>query len=119
MVDLHFVDGHMERVPLPGATLRYGCCNALNKIGAMLWALWLVFGPDEHIMRKVLGLVRGVTTDYGTEMKTIECQDFLAAFLASTRGEPVHVLQSLVNPHGRLFPSALRLGGWSHEWGTS
>jgi len=41
---IHF-DGSMRRTTLPGMTLHYGHYDAVNKVIAFVWAVWLMCGP--------------------------------------------------------------------------
>ena len=118
VLDLMLRGGTMQRVVMPGATLAYSRADSLNKTAALLWSLWLLFGPDEPTMRKVLGKVRGLATDFGVEMRTLDAPDFLRAFLARLAGDSEDVCRSLVDASKRLFPMGLRISGWSHSWGN-
>jgi hypothetical protein len=118
VVDLIFKDRAMERVVMPGGTLSYGRCGAMNKTAALLYSLWLLFGPDEEMLRRVLLLVRTITTDFGVEMGTVDSPDFLKAWFARLGGAAPDICRSMVDCHTRLFPMCLRISGWSHAWGN-
>ena len=61
--------------------------------------------------------VRSITTDFGTELHSLEVPDVIAAFLAWTGGKSLPEVAHLIDPTTRLFPKSLRIGGWSHAFG--
>ena len=44
------------------------CLTMIDKAIAFLWAVWLIFGPDEKQVCFFLNLVVSFTTDMGTEL---------------------------------------------------
>ena len=52
VMDVLYTNGSKETVVLPGASLSYGHCDAINKTAALLFSLWLLFGPGEKSLRK-------------------------------------------------------------------
>ena len=118
IIDIVFKSGSMERLILPGSTLAYGHCSATDKGVALLWALWLVAGPQEQDLVYACGHIRSLTTDFGVEHHLLEIPDITRAFIAWVGGEPVHKLRHLVQRDTRLFWRALRVAGWSHALGN-
>jgi len=111
-------DKTVRRVTLPGATLCYGQTDAISKMMAFLWAVWLVFGPTEMHMRYFVDHTRCWTTDFGTENHSIELPDCLRAFLLWISGVPLENVRGVVDFSRRLFCRALRVGGWNHSLGN-
>jgi len=62
--------------------------------------------------------IRGICTDFGTEVRTIELPDILRALLAWMDGRELVECRTLVNYDRRLFYRALRMSGWSHTMGN-
>ena len=118
VLDICWENEEVHHVVMPCGTLHYGRCGALNKTATFLWSMWLVFGPDISTLRMALNKVRCVTTDFGTEMKTLDAPDMLKAFMARLQGHSPDICRGLVDPRQRLLPFALRLSGWSHLWGN-
>ena len=106
------------RIILPGSTLSYAQMNLVSKTMALLFSLWLVAGPWFCDLAWLLSKVRGLTTDFGHEIRTIEIPDVLKAFLAWNAGASLQHARGLVNHGARLFARALRVGGWSHANGN-
>ena len=111
-------DGSDTCAVLPGSTLAYSHQDALSKAIALLWACWLVAGPDYEDMRYFCDKVRGITTDGGVELGTLDTPDILRAFIAWVDGRPLDECALLVNHDLRLWPFALRITGWSHALGN-
>jgi hypothetical protein len=108
----------MIRVTLPGASLGYGHTDSVNKTAVCLMSLWLLFGPDIAMMRRVTRTVRCVTTDFGVEVKTVDAPDILDAWFARQCGATPDTCRGLVDSTKRLFPLSLRIYGWSHCFGN-
>ena len=121
VVDINFRDNSMERLTLPGSTLAYGHTDTLSKSVALIWAIWLVAGPELDDLRWFCGNITSLTTDFGVEIHLMECPDILEAFVIWARGNtPLHELRGRpwVKSDARAFPRALRVGGWSHMMGN-
>ena len=118
LCDIHRKNGDNERVELPGCNLSYGLFDAISKSVCLLHAFWLVAGPDPDTIRYCLHKVISITTDFGTEVHTIEMVDMVAAYCAYMEGSDMTKLRSAVNQEERWLPFALRLSGWSHTLGN-
>ena len=88
---------------LPGATLYYGQCDAISKMLAFLWAVWLLFGPALVTMTYFVEHMTCWTTDFGTESKGIEMPDCLKAFLVWVGGASLEEVRPLVNSAVAFF----------------
>jgi len=111
-------DRTYRRTTLPGATLSYGCFSAVQKTVTLLWVIFLVAGPTFEDMSYCLDHVWGITTDFGTEIRTLELPYILVAFLAWIDGRPLLECRPLVDYSRRLFYNAMRVIGWGHSWGN-
>lgn len=118
IIDIVLNDGGFHRVTLPGSTLAYGHTGTWDKGVALLWALWLVAGPEERDLVYVCSKVRSLTTDFGVEMHLLEIPDITKAFIAWLGGQPLHTLRPYINTDSRIFQKALRIAGWSHTLGN-
>ena len=107
----------MVRLVLPGSTLAYGQTDSISKSMALIYAIWLVAGPSYAAMAYFVSKVRGVTSDYGIELLTVEIPNCLKAFLSWMDGAPLELCRHLVQHDKRLLWNALRIGGWSHTMG--
>ena len=110
-------DRTVRKITLPGSTLHYGHCDAINKTIAFLWALWLVCGPLQSSLDYFLDHVRSFTTDGGIELGTALCPYVLPAFMAWIDGRPLENCRVLVNHSRKLFRRCLRIIGWNHTCG--
>jgi hypothetical protein len=119
LLDIARKDGDHRRITLPGATLFYGNYGALAKTMALLWACWLVAGPTLADMQYFLDKMTCITTDGGTDIKTLEVPNILHAFMAWVGGADLGNVAHLVRHNERLFGNALRVIGWSHAWANS
>ncbi|CAK0911592.1 unnamed protein product [Prorocentrum cordatum] len=118
IMDVVRKDGGIRRSVLPGSTLAYGQTSAIAKGIALLWALFLVCGPDYADISYAIGKVRGLCTDFGTEVHIIEIPDCLGAFLSWTAGAALTACAPLVRHGALLFHNAIRVSGWCHSWGN-
>ena len=109
-------DNH--RLILPGSSLCYSHFDAVSKTIGLLWALWLVGGPDETTLRYLLTKIGSTCTDMGIEHMTLQCPDVLQAFLSWVGGAPLETCRTQVNHDKRLLENAIRLAGWSHGMGN-
>jgi hypothetical protein len=106
-----------ERI-MPGVALHYGGCSLWDKVFAFLWSLWLI-ASSLPVMRWVIDSICSVTTDMGTELNFIDCEDVLAAFFVwLTAKLPFADLSKLIVPGSRMFPQALKIPDWSHIMGN-
>ena len=118
LMDIFFYDGSTDRVVLPGCTLAYGCFNAVAKSLALVWAAFLVAGPDEEGIRYFFDEVVSIVTDCGTEIKMATVPDVITAFVRWNQGWSLARCAPLVDTETRLFANALRISGWCHAWGN-
>ena len=117
ILDIIFRDGSLERLILPGSTLAYGHGGAISKGVALVWALWLVCGPEEDALRWLISKIRSFTTDFGVEMHLLEIPDLVSAVISWTGGTPLERVRGMIKPDVRLFSKAMRIAGWSHSLG--
>ena len=112
-----FKNGAAEELILPGTSLAYGHTDSMAKSMALVWAIWLVAGPDAASMRRFCNHVISFTTDFGVEMHTLQVPDVADALVAWITGTPLNRLRPLIKHDVRQFPKALRMAGWSHTLG--
>ena len=110
-------DGTHYDLTLPGTSLAYGFQDLVSKTVALLWAVWLICGPELRDIDYFLNKVVCVTTDSGTEIGTTLTANILHAFMLWLAGTPFNQLHAFVRA-GKLFPNAIRITGWSHIWGN-
>ena len=108
----------LERSTLPGSTLDYGHCGAVNKGVSLLFALFLVAGPFFCDLAWLLAKVVCLTTDFGIEIKTVAMPWILQALLSWMGGRGLLSCKPLIDHSRRLFIRALRISGWSHLMGN-
>ena len=118
VIDVLVTDGTSERIVLPGSTLPYGLFDAVSKSIAVLHALWCICGPRHAVLQYVLRKVMSVTTDFGTEIHTLEMVDCSLAYCKWMEGHPADSLLQYVDVSQRWLPFAVRISGWSHTWGN-
>jgi len=111
-------DGSFDYITLPGSTLVYGLMDSVSKTVALLWAIWLLCGPDVSDVLYFLNHVTCVTTDSGVELGTVETPNILYAFMQWVAGVPFQEIHSFVRPKELLLPVAIRISGWSHGFGN-
>ena len=87
--------------------------DALGKMTALLWQIWLMAGPKAEDVARFCGRVRALVTDQGTERMLANMPDTLGDFwrMMPESGEPPP-------PRGFTFPRALEVPGWMHLWDT-
>ena len=56
MLQIIMLTGIAHDFLLPGMALQYGYCRCIDKTVAFLWALWLVSGPGEKLMRCIINV---------------------------------------------------------------
>jgi hypothetical protein len=111
-------DEEMIRRTLPGSSLAYGHTTWVDKCVALIWAVFLLVGPDLQMLYAFWQNVRSVTTDYGVELSTSLICDILPAFVVWTSGNvSIPQVSNLIRTQHRLMPKCLRIGGWSHSCG--
>ena len=114
--DVVLKDHTNRRSVLPGSSLAYGCFNAVSKMVALVWAIFLIAGPTQAGIQYFVDKVLSITTDSGTEIHMVEVVDFLAAFMMWMEGVPLSDCAHLVDHDRRLLHNAVRLSGWGHGW---
>ena len=90
--------------------------SAIAKTMALLWAIFLVCGPDVAVMAYVIGKVTGLCTDAGVELRTLETPDCLHAFMLWVGGASLLNCHPHINFERRLFWNCMRVAGWCHSW---
>ena len=103
----------IQRV-LPGVALWYGYGRLVDKAIALLWALFLVCGPREVVIRFMFEKIKSVTTDMGTELGFADVPDLLSAFLKHMNGASLLSLSGCVDGGSRLMKNALTISGWGN-----
>ena len=114
LVDFIHRDGSVRKTTLPGSTLQYSKCDAINKTLAFVWAAWLVCGPLLAGLEYFFSHVISMTTDFGVESHTLSVPWVLPAFMAWVDGRPLEECAHLIDFNRRLFGRALRIAGWNH-----
>ena len=109
-------DGTMWELVMPGVALTYGKYGLADKTVAFCWSLFLLVGADMLVLEWVLGLLKSVTTDMGTELGFVNVPNVMPAFMKRLTGAPMESL--VVGPTSRLLPRALQVPGWSHLFGN-
>jgi len=85
IIDICLKNGVFYRLVLPGSTLAYGHTDTLSKSVALVWALWLVAGPELEALQYACDKVRSFTTDFGVEMGLLGCSQHLRGLFAMGR----------------------------------
>ena len=100
----------MRRRLLPLVSLARHQLTALDKAFALVWQLWLMYGPTYAKLARVLQRVRSVTTDQGAERLIADTGSILPDFFRNL--DP----RVKVPPHEGeyLFGLALGVPGWKH-----
>ena len=118
ILDVWRKDGTRDRMVLPGGSLCYSMFDAVSKTVGLLWALWLVCGPEKFVLKYVLSNIGNICTDMGIEVGTLQMPDILDALLGWIGGTNLESLRGLVRHDRRLFGRAVRIAGWSHQMGN-
>ena len=118
LIDIVFWNGDVRREVLPGSTLADGHQDTHSKGVALLWACWLIAGPDAEALQWFCSKVRSFTTDFGVEMHILEMPEITNAFVEWAGGKALLDVRHLVQPRLRQFGRALRVAGWSHAQGN-
>ena len=118
VVDVCKTNGSLRRVILPGGSVAYGLQDAICKVMVFLWAVWLCFGPDLHLLRYFVDHVVCWTTDFGVESHSVEHPDCLTAFLYWVGGRNLQDCRQFVDWTSRLFKRSIRISGWNHSMGN-
>jgi hypothetical protein len=111
------ISNSLMEIVMPGVHLPFGQYGIAAKMRAFLWSFFLVCGPTFVVMDFWVNKIRSLTTDMGTEIRSLDSRNIMAAFLARLNGSPMDQLSSLVGSTSRLFRRALRIPGWSHPVG--
>lgn len=96
---------------LPVLSLDRVQLDALGKVMALLWQVFLVCGPSYKVLKTFLRRVRAVVTDMGTERKMANFADCLPRFYSA-----LDMGFSPPPSDGDLLPRALQIPGWKHLW---
>ena len=118
IMDIERRNGEKKRITLPGTSLAYGLFDGVNKTVGLLHAIWLVSGPRECVIRYVCSRVASITTDMGIEVMTLTMPDFVTAYCKFMGGMDLPECAAYVRRDVRLFPNAVRVGGWGHGHGN-
>ena len=95
----------------PQISIGVACTTLLGKVVTLLWAIFLIIGPDYHAMRTFLDLVTFILSDYGTEKGIVDFPDVLLDFLAAIDVKVPTDAERL--PF--LFPHGIHSPGWEHS----
>lgn len=76
-----FDGAHITRKLLPMISLSKEFLDTVGKTIALLWQLFLMFGPEFATMRQVCSRVRSITTDCGVERRIVDMPDCLGDFM--------------------------------------
>ena len=109
VLDSFDVDGHRMRI-LPGTTLAHGCQGAVDKLFALLWSMWMVFGPTMAGLGHACCETRSLTSDFGTESVTGAMHNVLHVFAARLNLK----VSDAFNSFGHVFPNAVVIVDWHH-----
>ena len=109
VLELIFKNGTISRRFLPGCAFFFQCTTAFDKTMALVWALWLVAGPDIDALRYLFSKVTGIVTDQGVESRINDAPDVLPAFFAWINGSSLSSVGRRVNYSVNLFPTGVRL----------
>ena len=118
IMDVEKRNGTCVRITLPGTSLAYGLYDGVNKSIGLLHAIWLVAGPTARVIRYVCSKVASITTDMGIEIQTLMMPDLVQAYCRFMDGRDLASCAALINRETRLYPNAIRVGGWSHAHGN-
>ena len=108
-----FTNNYHHRL-LPGSTVAHGYQRVIDKVMALLWALWLVTGAVATFLT-VLFAVRSISTDQGSESLMAGMENVLEEFFKriGVKYDPS------MFPFRRLFPNAISVPDWSHLWSNA
>ena len=101
----------LERRLLPLVSLSRDFLDAVGKLVALLWALWLMLGPQMDQFRHFLGRTRAIVSDCGTERKLADHMDIIPFFYQVLNPK---LPESPFSSH--TFMRALPIPGWMHTW---
>lgn len=109
-VDIVFGDTVVRRL-LPPVALEACHMDGFSKSVALLWAIFLLVGPEEKQVRSFCNRVVAICSDSGVEAQVVDYMDFLVPFFEYIGGKPGALLEQ-----DYLFPIAMRAQGWRHAW---
>ena len=98
--------------------LHYGGTRLIDKVMAFLWALHLIVGPTQRMMRYFIDKIASITTDMGIEKRIPGIPNILGSFLLRLGGVAMDKLAGTVDAKTRLFEFSMRISGWSHMYGN-
>ena len=116
VADYVYKDGPTRRSTLPGASLAYGAFNAVAKCLCLVWACFLIAGPEFIDMAYWFSKVASITSDNGVEIHILEVPWILDAFARWMLGSPLADCAIYVDYNRRQFWNAMRVSGWCHNW---
>jgi hypothetical protein len=98
---------------LPCIALDPSMMDTTGKTLALLWACWLVVGPEFDLMKSFCRRVVSITTDMGVERGISTMKDILPEFFRLM--DPQFDLEA--NPcEPLLWPHCAGIPGWKHAW---
>jgi hypothetical protein len=116
LLELCFVCGLIQTIVLPGVMMHYGACAVVDKCVALLWALFLVVGPEFELLNFLVSMITSTTTDMGTELGVGDCPDILHTLLRRITGVPMAMLEGTTDGRSRLLKHSLKIAGWYHHF---
>ena len=99
----------VRRWILPCVALRSEQMDAISKLIALMWSIFLVIGPEEEVLRGFFASVSGICTDHGTESQLIDMPDIVHDFMSYVGGHPLGF-----PVEGYLFQHGIASQGWKH-----
>ena len=109
-IDTITAQSHTRRL-LPVLQLPPALFALAGKATALLWMMWLCFGPSYLLLRAALDSITFINTDMGAERGIVDLPDILPQFMQILNP----YFDTAANPDGEfLFPFALQVQGWKH-----
>ena len=106
-------DRCIQRYLFPVLKLGHGQLTLVGKALMLIWAVFLVFGPHEEVMRCFFDNVTAVCSDLGTERLLPTVEDLLPHLFGLVRG---HNSTTKLSRQAKLMPRAIQMQGWKHLW---
>ena len=104
-----WVGDEVQRWLIPCVCLEAGQLDGASEMKALLWAWFLMTGPNRHYLQRLLSLVTGIVTDHGVESAVVDMPGCIGALLASIGGKHEDGEDGT-----HLFPRGLLCQGWKH-----